>query len=114
MDGIDLAVIETDGKSLIKVGTTAFRPYEEDERDLIRKALVEARRVTLRSERTPGMYAAEEAVTRVHAFLVKTALHDAGLAAGDIDVIGFHGQIIFHVPDWHLTVQLGDARACCK
>ncbi|PTW60092.1 anhydro-N-acetylmuramic acid kinase [Breoghania corrubedonensis] len=114
MDGIDLAVMETDGEGLVTAGKTAFRPYREEERALIRKSLEEARVVGHRAERTPAMAAAEAAITRAHEDLVRTFLDESGLAPQEIDVIGFHGQTLFHAPERRLTVQIGDARALAR
>ena len=115
MDGIDLALVETDGET---VGETiggarraAFRPYTDMERALIRTSLQEARIVRDRAERTPAMAAAEAAITRAHEELVRSFLAESGLQPQDIAVIGFHGQTVFHAPERHLTVQIGDADA---
>ena len=114
MDGIDLAVIETDGEGTVTPGATAFRPYTDAERALIRQSLVEARIVKHRTERTPAMAAAEAAITRAHEELVRRFLAENDLGPQDIDVIGFHGQTVFHAPERGLTVQLGDAAALAR
>ncbi|WP_321504158.1 anhydro-N-acetylmuramic acid kinase [Breoghania sp.] len=109
MDGIDLAVIETDGKAVVRAGATAFRPYKEVERTAIRAALADARHVATRSDRTDAMREAEELVTSAHVEIVRdfqTRFRDNVLP---LDVIGFHGQTVFHDPSRHLTIQLGDA-----
>ena len=109
MDGIDLAVIETDGKAVVRTGATAFRPYKETERSAIRAALADARHVATRSDRTEAMREAEELVTSAHVEIVRdfqTRFRDDVLP---LDVIGFHGQTVFHDPSRRLTIQLGNA-----
>ena len=43
MDGVDAAVLVTDGETIAEFGPRRFRPYTEAERALLRAALVEAR-----------------------------------------------------------------------
>jgi hypothetical protein len=42
LDGVDVALIETDGKQVKGFGPSGYRPYSERERDLLRQALTEA------------------------------------------------------------------------
>ena len=41
LDGVDVALIETDGVRVAGFGQTGYRPYSEKERALLRQALVE-------------------------------------------------------------------------
>ncbi|WP_321340905.1 anhydro-N-acetylmuramic acid kinase [Breoghania sp.] len=109
MDGIDLAVIETDGKTVVRTGATSFRPYKDKERAAIRAALADARQVAGRSERTDAMREAEEVVTAAHAEIVRNFQSRCRESLLPLDVIGFHGQTVFHDPARRLTIQLGDA-----
>ena len=38
MDGVDVAVIDTDGESVEAFGPTSYRPYSDAERDLLRRS----------------------------------------------------------------------------
>ena len=42
LDGVDVALIETDGRRVKSFGPTGYRPYSEAERRLLRQALTEA------------------------------------------------------------------------
>ncbi|AXS42602.1 anhydro-N-acetylmuramic acid kinase [Breoghania sp. L-A4] len=108
MDGIDLAMIETDGERIAAFGETSYRPYSDAERLVLRQALSAARGVTDRTERPDALRAAERVVNDAHAALVLSFLSEHGMSAGDVDVIGFHGQTVFHAPERGMTVQLGD------
>lgn len=108
MDGIDLAMIETDGELITSFGKSAYRPYSVEERAILRRALTVAREAQSRDARPEPLRAAEDTVTAAHAAFVDGFLRDNGLTASDVDVIGFHGQTVFHAPDRHLTIQLGD------
>jgi len=108
MDGVDVAAIETDGRTVSQFGPTLFRPYTESERAAIRVAVMEAPAITRRSDRPAELLLAEREVTAAHIDAVATFFATYGLSALDVAVVGFHGQTVFHAPERRLTVQLGD------
>jgi anhydro-N-acetylmuramic acid kinase len=111
MDGVDAALIETDGERVARFGPTGYQPYPEAGRHLLRKAVAEAVTLTDRDAR-PGVLAEAEAfVTAAHAEVVEALLREHGLKASQVDVVGFHGQTVLHRPQAHLTVQIGDGEA---
>ncbi len=108
MDGIDVAMIETDGENRVARGPSAATAYGEGFRARLKQALADARAVRDRAER-PGVLARlERDLTLLHAVAVQDFLFAHGLSPADIDVIGFHGQTVLHRPDAALTVQVGD------
>jgi anhydro-N-acetylmuramic acid kinase len=114
LDGVDVALLDTDGERIAAFGPSGYRPYRDDERALLRQALTDAVGLTARGAR-PGVVAeAEGIVTHAHTEAVDAFLRDNGLAAAEIDVIGFHGQTVLHRPERRLTVQLGDGAALAK
>ncbi len=46
--------------------------------------------------------------TELHATAIKTLLHKANLTPKQIDLIGYHGQTLFHYPAKKITIQVGD------
>ncbi len=114
MDGVDVALIETDGEAVVRRGPSGFRPYTEDEREAIRAALAPAATLSDRAERPPLLAAAERIVTAAHVEAVRGFLADAAVDPADVAVIGFHGQTVFHAPERGLTVQLGDGAALAE
>ena len=46
LDGVDIALIETDGERVLSFGPTGYRAYSEDERALLRQALAEGAGLT--------------------------------------------------------------------
>jgi anhydro-N-acetylmuramic acid kinase len=106
-DGVDVALINTDGEEIGRVGPTGYRPYSEDERALLRRAMACAVNLGDRMERPDVLAEAETLVTQSHAEAVTAFLVANGMAATDIGVVGFPGQTVLHDPDRHLTVQLG-------
>ena len=110
-DGIDVALIETDGEQIGRLGTTGYRPYSEAEREQIRHAIAAASNLTDPLVERPKVLAeVEEAVTDMHAEAVEAFLAANGMPANEVDVVGFHGQTVLHRPDRRLSVQLGKGR----
>src|SRR5664279_6156966 len=104
MDGVDAAVLTTDGQSIGSFGPHEFRPYSEPERTILRAALVEARGLADRTARPGPLAEAERIVTEAHAEVAERLLRDnPGIR---LDLIGFHGQTVFHAPERRLTVQI--------
>lgn len=114
MDGIDLALIKTDGLSFIEKGPWASVSYTPAQRAILRQAIDEAVALTNRNARHGVLAAAESMITAAHAQLVSEFLAAGLMQARDIDVIGFHGQTVLHRPHNRLTVQLGDGAALAQ
>lgn len=115
LDGIDIALIETDGDARVRRFQGTSVPYPDTFRGRLRQALAEAPALTARHER-PGCLAEVEAeLTDRHAEAVLRFMGDRVLQPTAIDLIGFHGQTVLHRPEAGLTVQLGDgARLAAK
>jgi anhydro-N-acetylmuramic acid kinase len=114
LDGVDVALIETDGEEIYRLGPTGYRAYTDEDRALLRAALAAAGVLTDRDTR-PGVLAeAEGMVTRVHALTVQAFLSAQALKPSAIAVVGFHGQTVLHRPRHRLTVQIGDAAALAR
>ncbi|MBH0239154.1 anhydro-N-acetylmuramic acid kinase [Methylobrevis albus] len=110
MDGVDAALLLTDGLTVTDIGPTLFRPYAGDERAAIAAALPAARDVLARTDRPEPIAAAEHVVTEAHIAVVADLVAAAARAGITADVIGFHGQTVFHAPERGLTVQIGDGQ----
>ncbi|MFQ6548861.1 anhydro-N-acetylmuramic acid kinase [Aestuariibius sp. 2305UL40-4] len=91
LDGIDAAVIETDGHSIHGFGPSGYRPYTPEERQVLRAAL--------------GQWdgAAVEAAARV----VEAAHIELLGQFAEVNIVGFHGQTLAHAPDEGRTLQVG-------
>jgi anhydro-N-acetylmuramic acid kinase len=95
LDGVDAAVLVTDGHDITDFGPTQYRRYTDVEQTSLSAAL--------------GLWsgaeveAATEVIDRVHAECL------AGF--NDIDLVGFHGQTLAHAPRLQGTLQVGDGAA---
>jgi anhydro-N-acetylmuramic acid kinase len=110
-DGVDVALIETDGEEIGRLGPTGYRPYSDQERDLVRRAIAAATHLGDRAERPKILTQVEELVTDMHAEAVEAFLAANAMAPSAVGVVGFHGQTVLHRPDRGLTVQLGNGQA---
>lgn len=93
LDGVDAAIIETDGERVTGFCETAYRPYSDDEREILRAAL--------------GAWP-EDDVARDAAEVVENAHAEVLSEFGGVDVIGFHGQTLAHDPAGRGTHQAGN------
>ncbi|WP_347310240.1 anhydro-N-acetylmuramic acid kinase [Defluviimonas sp. SAOS-178_SWC] len=94
LDGVDAALVKTDGDRIEAFGRHAYRPYSSAERATIRAALG-------RWPGGDGVEAAAEVVETAHAAVM------SGLA-GEAEIAGFHGQTLAHDPAGRGTHQAGD------
>ncbi|MGR3484668.1 MAG: anhydro-N-acetylmuramic acid kinase [Paracoccaceae bacterium] len=97
LDGVDVAVIDTDGARVTGFGPTAYRPYSDAEREVLRAALG-------RWE-GPEVDAAAEVVELAHAEAMD------GIEA---ELAGFHGQTLAHDPRGRGTLQVGRGKVLAQ
>lgn len=114
LDGIDVAVIETDGERVLKRGFSATYPYSEAVRDKLRASLDEAAEIGERSARPGRLGLLEQYLTELNAEAASHYLADHEIAPDSIDVVGYHGQTVLHHPEAGLTVQLGDGNLLAR
>ena len=108
LDGIDVALLRTDGEAVVERGPSMGRPYDAAFRRRLQEALEMAKAIGERSERPGDLAEIERELTLRHAEALRAFLSENDLKPADIDVIGFHGQTVLHRPNEALTVQLGD------
>ncbi|MEW9918714.1 anhydro-N-acetylmuramic acid kinase [Marimonas sp. MJW-29] len=92
LDGVDAAMVETDGHDILSFGETGYRPYSPEERAVIAAALGQWQGDAVR--------AAAEVVEAAHLALLE--------GWDGADLIGFHGQTLAHAPRTRGTLQVGD------
>ena len=108
MDGIDVALIDTDGADAVVRGPAQTFPYDPRFKEALRGAIAAARSLSDRDSRTSTLADVERNLTAHHASAVNVFREQHGLQAREIDVVGFHGHTVLHAPERGLTVQIGD------
>ena len=106
MDGIDLAVLRTDGHRVPAFGPSATLPYPAD---LRRRLLAIAADPELAA--TAPLPDEDAAIVNAHAKAIASFCRAEAIDLATINIVGFHGQTILHAPERHLTRQLGDGAA---
>ena len=90
LDGVDAAMLLTDGEAIHGFGDSGYRPYTPEERAVLRTAL--------------GTWE----TTQVVAELVETAHAELLSGFSGAELVGFHGQTLAHDPGGRGTHQAGD------
>ena len=93
LDGVDAAMLRTDGHAILEFGPHAYRPYTDAEQSTIRRAFGQW-------PGDPDVAAAAEVVETAHAELLARF--------SGADLIGFHGQTLAHEPGGRGTHQAGN------
>lgn len=102
MDGIDVALIQTDGDKLVKPGAGRTYAYAPALRSALLK-LLESPAIA----QTDPLNALELEVTDAHAGAIQSFMTEQGLSRDQVDVVGLHGQTVYHRPEVRFTRQLG-------
>lgn len=110
MDGVDVALLETDGERVFWQGPSLTLPFDAGMRALLAGAMEDARGVNARTDRPGRLKEAERRITDLHAEAVEALLASLRLTRSDIQVVGFHGQTVLHRPEALLTVQIGEGQ----
>ncbi len=104
MDGIDAALLRTDGAGLVEPVASRSFAYDSAFRDALRGCLG-------RSDVSADI---SQALTRRHAEAASALLDETGVAAANVDIVGFHGHTVLHDPDNDRTVQIGDGEQLAR
>lgn len=99
LDGVDAALLKTDGRTILEFGESAYRPYSEDERQVLRCAL--------------GKWPGETGVAEA-AEIIEQAHAEVMMGFDRAAMIGFHGQTLAHDPKGRGTHQAGDGRVLAE
>jgi anhydro-N-acetylmuramic acid kinase len=107
LDGIDVAMLVTDGEQVVSRGPSMTVTYDDEHRQLLRRAITDAESLDDRAARPGILLRAERDSTDRHIEAVKAYAAKFDIDLNTVDVIGYHGQTVVHRPDKQLTVQLG-------
>jgi len=99
LDGVDAAMVLTDGETIFELGETAYLERAQSDRDRIAAVF--------------GLWPGEEGLEDV-AELIEGEHVQLLSRFADARIIGFHGQTIAHDPRGRGTHQLGDGRVLAE
>ena len=100
MDGIDISLVQTDGLNLRRLNKNYFYKYSNKTKTFLMNVLNED--IVFNLKRKQYL---DEFITNEHYL----ALKDLNIVEKS-DIIGFHGQTIYHDPDNKTSIQLGDPK----
>jgi anhydro-N-acetylmuramic acid kinase len=110
MDGIDLALLRTDGEGMVERGPSFAVPYDAAFRRRLEASLETAKAIEKRQQRPGELATLERDITGRHADAIDLFLRHGARNWGQPEIVGFHGQTVLHRPHLGLTVQLGDGK----
>ena len=102
MDGIDVALIETDGRDVVRPGEGRTMRWPEQVRERLLALLADP----AIAERDP-LDELDRQVTGAFTAAIAEFMTEAKIGAGTVDLIGLHGQTVWHRPERRFTRQLG-------
>ena len=113
LDAVDMAVIETDGESISAFGPAGERKLSQATRALVERATADARAWPWGAPEPASFAPAARAVAQEHLRAARAFLAEHGASLTDLDLVGFHGQTVWHEPPGRgrpegRTVQLGE------
>ncbi|MDF1655553.1 MAG: anhydro-N-acetylmuramic acid kinase [Coxiellaceae bacterium] len=110
MDGVDVAMIRTNGmdkiESLGHVSLAYPAALQGDLKQLAQLASEAKGDVAIVQQRCDHWAASLQQLTQYHAQAIEQLMQQVDMP---VDVVGFHGQTLYHAPHDGLTLQVGDA-----
>ena len=106
MDGIDVALVDTDGERGVRPGPVHQGAYPDALRRALKALIDDPERA-----RTQALDELEAAVTEAHLRAIEGLIAKIPAGEAPVTLIGFHGQTVLHRPDQKFTRQLGRGAA---
>jgi len=103
MDGVDVSIIKSDGYDEVEL---IFDQYFEYDIDLYRQ--LSTLRDKIKSSEDLTKYEIDELERKITLFHAEKINEILSASKNELDLVGFHGQTIFHNPLKKITKQLGD------
>ena len=104
MDGIDISMVKTDGNELVKSKKNFFYKYENGIRDFL---------LNLYTKNIKEIYNEKLIIDEIITLEHFNALKQSSFL-GKAEIIGFHGQTIYHNPKKGVSLQLGNPNILSK
>ncbi len=105
MDGIDISIVKSNGHELVNLKNFYYKFHPLSKKKLLK--FLKNKFLILTDKKLKAL--ADKFVTKLHYEALKKLNSDA-----EYDIIGFHGQTIYHNPINKISLQLGDPYSLCK
>ena len=107
LDGVDVSIIKSDGNTEI---SSILNEYFEYDQELIQKILNIREKITYSERLNKHLVEIKDLEREITLFHVKAVNEILEKSKSSVDLIGFHGQTIFHDPEKKISIQLGDGK----
>tara|TARA_A100000164_G_scaffold255682_1_gene227811 strand:+ start:232 stop:1377 length:1146 start_codon:yes stop_codon:yes gene_type:complete len=107
MDGVDVSIIKSDGNRDYSSIVDKYFKYDEE---LSEKLLKTRDKITSFDQLEANKEEINSLEREITLFHVKAVKETLAVSKSSLDLIGFHGQTIFHNPSKKITKQLGDGK----
>lgn len=115
MDGVDAALIRTDGEDFVEEIAATSVEYNSETRHILREAEAKIRGEIAAGSYNKDNYEKVSALsTSIHIQAVLQLLEKTGYSSYEIDVIGYHGQTMYHDPANKVSIIIGDGAHMAK
>ena len=107
MDGVDLSIIKSDGNNQF---SSIYDTYKEFDDGLYKQLIVLRDKISNSADlktHSKEINDVEKKFTLFIGHLINEVIRDIN---EDIDLIGFHGQTVFHDPKIQISKQIGDGK----
>ncbi|UTW53856.1 anhydro-N-acetylmuramic acid kinase [Kordiimonas sp. SCSIO 12610] len=108
MDGVDAAILYTNGETIERHGPSLTMPYTDGLRSDIQKAVEAAANLPAITSDNEFINEVADNITDFHSDAVFELESMLGAGRDQIDIIGFHGHTVTHRPERGWTWQIGD------
>ncbi len=107
LDGVDVSIIQSDGD---KEFSSILDRFFEYDKELVQKILIIREKITDPEKFNKYLKEIKDLEREITLFHAEAVKETVGISKYSIDLIGFHGQTIFHDPEIKITKQLGDGK----